>query len=193
MEAAQQCRSAIGQIALRQWRRDRFQVGAAGRISRIKIGVLAEQPQQIEQPFEIEQAGVAMQRKAAFAVAGGADAVIQPRQFIALLYLLCAFALLVPRGRPLVVLQRSQRTAIALSIIVANAIALHVNTRRYVSGLSKEWLFDLNENVAWWWIGLPSPMTMWAVGTVGVAILVVLGVGAFRPEHLDDAREPAAA
>jgi len=117
----------------------------------------------------------------------------QPRQFIALLYLLCAFTLLVPQGRPLVVLQRSQRTAIALSIIVANAIALHVNTRRYVSGLSKEWLFDLNENVAWWWIGLPSPMTMWAVGTVGVAILVVLGVGAFRPEHADDAREPAAA
>lgn len=110
----------------------------------------------------------------------------QPRQFIALLYLLCAFALLVPRGRPLVVLRRSQRIAIATSIIVANAIALHVNTRRYVSGLSREWLFDLDENVNWWWAGLPSPMTMWVVGTVGVTILVVLGIGAFRPEHEHD-------
>lgn len=107
----------------------------------------------------------------------------QPRQFIALLYLLAAFAVLVPRGRPLVVLRRSQRLAIASSVIVANAIALHVNTRRYVSGLSREWLFDLNENVAWWWVGLPSPMTMWAIGTLGVAILVVQGIGAFRPQH----------
>ncbi|MEY3019086.1 MAG: hypothetical protein RLZZ272_70 [Actinomycetota bacterium] len=110
----------------------------------------------------------------------------QPRQFIALLYLLCAFALLVPRGRPLVVLRRSQRIAISTSIIVANGIALHVNTRRYVSGLSREWLFDLNENVRWWWVGLPAPMTMWIVGTIGVGILVVLGIGAFRPVHEHD-------
>ena len=117
----------------------------------------------------------------------------QPRQFIALLYLLCAFALLVPRGRALVVLRRSQRIAIAASIVVANAIALHVNTRRYVSGLSREWLFDLDENVRWWWVGLPTPMTMWVVGTLGVTILVVLGIGAFRPEHeLDEATSLAA-
>jgi hypothetical protein len=106
----------------------------------------------------------------------------QPRQFMVLLYLLVAFALLVPPASRTIDLRRSQRVAIVVSVSVAQAIALHVNTRRYVSGLSKEWLFDLDQGVAWWWGSIPSPMTMWTLTSIAFTVLATLAIGVFRPE-----------
>jgi len=105
----------------------------------------------------------------------------QPRQFMVLLYLLVAFALLVPPGRRTIDLRRSQRVAIVVSVAVAQAIALHVNTRRYVSGLSTVWLFDLDQDVAWWWGSIPSPMTMWWATSIAFTVLATIAIGVFRP------------
>lgn len=111
----------------------------------------------------------------------------QPRQFIALLTLLVALTVLAPAGRPLVTLARPQRVAVAVAVAVANSTALHVNTRRYTLGpppplgAAKEWWFDLDRTLVWWWAGAWSPMTNWVIGTVGTALVASVAVGAFRP------------
>ena len=57
---------------------------------------------------------------------------------------------------------------------VLAALALHIQIRRYVSGLAVSNL-DLGVHRGWWWIGSPvSPMGLWLIGSVAMGITIAL-------------------
>lgn len=58
----------------------------------------------------------------------------------------------------------------AFCVGFANAIAIHTNLRRYVTGLDIHSL-DLNFHVEWWWNSPATPMDVWFFGAVGGAAL----------------------
>lgn len=65
-----------------------------------------------------------------------------------------------------------------LVMTVLASLALHVQIRRYVTGLGTSSL-DLDSDRAWWWVGSPiSPMGLWIIGTLatGGAIALLLRV-----------------
>ncbi|TFD44233.1 DUF2142 domain-containing protein [Cryobacterium sp. TMT2-10] len=110
---------------------------------------------------------------------------VQPRYVFPLMILLAGVSL-VGLGRGDVRLSRQQLMVLATLVSLANAIALHINIRRYVTGLDVDKL-DLNHNAEWWWvypfssISLFSPVGIWAVGTVSfataaIAMVLILGV-----------------
>lgn len=54
------------------------------------------------------------------------------------------------------------------------ALALHIQIRRYVSGLAVSNL-DLGVHRGWWWIGSPvSPMGLWLIGSVAMGATIAL-------------------
>jgi hypothetical protein len=40
--------------------------------------------------------------------------------------------------------------------------------------------WNLNKNIEWWWSFMPSPMTSWAIGSLGFAIAVSVGLWQLR-------------
>ncbi len=99
---------------------------------------------------------------------------VQPRYVLPLLIMFVGFALLQTTRRPLI-FSRFQIIAVATALTVANAVALHTNIRRYISGLQ---VTDpnLNHYVQQWWLGPFSPMMLWAFGTVTFAGAVVIAL-----------------
>lgn len=64
-------------------------------------------------------------------------------------------------------------TAWAVMTLLA-ALALHIQIRRYVSGLDVSNL-DLGVHRGWWWIGSPiSPMGLWLIGSVAMGATIAL-------------------
>ena len=57
-------------------------------------------------------------------------------------------------------------------LIAANAFALYSNLSRYVQG-GKASSWNLDES-KWWWVGLPSPMTVWILGSLTFAVAAVV-------------------
>lgn len=53
---------------------------------------------------------------------------------------------------------------------VAAAIALHVNICLYTTG-SDQPSVDPGSGAEWWWTGVPSPMTVWIMGSVAFALV----------------------
>ena len=54
------------------------------------------------------------------------------------------------------------------------SLALHIQIRRYVSGLSTQDI-DLQVHRAWWWVGSPlSPMAVWIMGSLATAATIGL-------------------
>ena len=80
-------------------------------------------------------------------------------------------------GRVSIKLSKGQVVGLVSTLSVANAVALHVNMRRYITGTSvKSW--NLNTAAEWWWSIPVSPMMVWAVGSVSfAAFLVIIGMG----------------
>lgn len=118
---------------------------------------------------------------------------VQPRYLLPLLIVFGGAALLEVPPRP-IVFSRLQVAVMSLVISVANSVALHVNMRRYISGLSvSDW--DLNHYVRWWWHIPISPMLVWAIGSAAFAIAVVLALGevTLRSTLLRPATDPAIA
>ena len=68
----------------------------------------------------------------------------------------------------------------------ANAIALYINLRRYVTGLDVERL-SLESGAEWWWTSFPvGPTTLWLFGSVAfAATMVVLGRAWLRIDRPD--------
>lgn len=98
---------------------------------------------------------------------------VQPRYILPLIVLFVVTAI-ARTGGELTVWTRPQRLLIVAAISGANAVALHMNIRRYVTGTDVMSL-NLDNAVEWWW-GLPvSPMGVWIVGTVafGAASLIL--------------------
>jgi hypothetical protein len=117
---------------------------------------------------------------------------IQPRYVLPLLLMFAGVALFTVRGRP-ITFSRLQVGVVALGITIANAAALHVNLRRYVSGLQVTDV-NLNHFVSWWWNVPITPMVTWVLGSIvfGVALWLALWYVAVRMPRLEAVEEPAA-
>ncbi|WP_166787113.1 DUF2142 domain-containing protein [Cryobacterium sp. TMT2-23] len=104
-------------------------------------------------------------------------AYVQPRYIYPLVILLAGIALLW-LGRDDLRLSRPQLLIVASLVSLANAVALHINIRRYVTGLDVDDL-NLNHKAEWWWVFPFAPMTpfsplgIWAIGTVAFAAAAV--------------------
>lgn len=104
---------------------------------------------------------------------------IQPRYLLPLLILLAGLATLPVAGR-VVDLRLSHRLVLVVALAASNSAALFANLERYVSPASAG--IDLNHNEIWWWSAhVPSPMIVWALGTIvftGAIASVVLSTPA---------------
>ena len=97
---------------------------------------------------------------------------VQPRYILPLIILLIG-VLLLEVGRARLRLSTAQVVALVSTLSVANAIALQFNIRRYITGADVvSW--NLNAAVEWWWSIGVSPMTVWALGSLSFAGLLVI-------------------
>jgi hypothetical protein len=97
----------------------------------------------------------------------------QPRYLLPLIIVVIGFLLLTRDGQPLLK-DKFGRLAAVLALSLANAIALHTNFRRYITGINYQNL-NLNDPKEWWWFSLPNwvgPNLVWVVGSVAFATLI---------------------
>jgi hypothetical protein len=80
---------------------------------------------------------------------------------------------------------RAPLTMMAFTVSFANAVALHTNLRRYVTGLDVHSL-NLNFRFEWWWPSLGTPMDIWFLGLVsGAALFSALAWASHIDAQLD--------
>jgi hypothetical protein len=96
---------------------------------------------------------------------------LQPRMYMALLFVLLGLALIPTSDGPVLRLGGGQRTVLVVALGIGQATALHTNMRRYVSGLDSSRYLNLNKTIEWWWADVPSPMFVWAVTSVAYVAL----------------------
>jgi hypothetical protein len=103
---------------------------------------------------------------------------VQPRYLLPLLVLLAQVALfrLVPAHTEF---SRSQLMFVAGGLTATNAIALHYNIRRYVTG-TDVFAFNLDTGHEWWWALPVTPMAVWLLGSVTFGIAIFLCARALR-------------
>ena len=93
---------------------------------------------------------------------------VQPRYILPMM-IVFAGVLLLAFERADVSLTRVQGLLVALALSGASSMALFVNLKRYVSGISKGSGIDLNAGMQWWWDMPVMPMTVWVVGSLALA------------------------
>lgn len=110
---------------------------------------------------------------------------VQPRYIYPLIILLAGIAFLQVREGQLSV-TRWQAFAGIVGLSIANAVALHTNIRRYVTGLDVGGL-NLNSYAEWWWNIPFSPMLVWLIGSASFgAALLALASGLIWPQARQD-------
>ncbi|SKA93758.1 Predicted membrane protein [Agreia bicolorata] len=97
---------------------------------------------------------------------------VQPRYVLPLIIMFAGVALFHLRDRE-PQLGRVQVYLVEGSIIVANAIALHVNMRRYLTGVDMGG-WNLNNQREWWWALPVPPLAVWVIGVLTFAFAVHL-------------------
>lgn len=98
---------------------------------------------------------------------------VQPRYLLPLVVLLGGLLLIETRGRRLA-LTRAQRFAVVAALAGAHFVALHLNIRRYVTGIDGAGL-NLDAGAEWWWAGPIGPNAVWLLGSLAyLGLLVVL-------------------
>lgn len=110
-----------------------------------------------------------------YVLQAGGDSVganVSPRYLLPLGVLLAGFLLLGVPGRSLP-LTRTLRITVAVALIGAHFVALHITIRRYVTGLDVGGI-DLGSGAEWWWDGPIGPNAVWLLGSLAYALLVVL-------------------
>jgi hypothetical protein len=103
---------------------------------------------------------------------------VQPRYLVPLLTLLLAVALYRGSSSKGVGLSSGQIFFIGLGLVVANAISLHTNLRRYLTGLDFNEI-SLDTAIEWWWVTKPagdplfwfSPGNVWLGGVIAFALV----------------------
>ncbi|WP_277601780.1 DUF2142 domain-containing protein [Microbacterium sp. 4R-513] len=114
---------------------------------------------------------------------------VQPRYIYPLIIIFGGVAL-VGFARAGLGLNRLQLVVVAVGLVLANSVALHVNMRRYISGLDVQ-NFNLNWPIEWWWNVPLSPMVVWAAGSAAFAVAagaLVLLVWERRTAPLEEER-----
>lgn len=97
---------------------------------------------------------------------------VQPRYILPLMVVLAGVALLARRGHS-VRFTGVQLAVVAIALSVANAVAMHFNIRRYVTGIDNQGL-NLDNGREWWWQVPFTPMFVWGVGSIAFAVLMVV-------------------
>jgi hypothetical protein len=106
---------------------------------------------------------------------------VQPRYLLPLVVLFAGLALL-PWGTRSWSLTSLQRWLIVGALAISQAVSLHYNMKRYITGVGNGGGLNLNSNPQWWWAALPvSPMIVWGVGVVAFAGLLVILARELRP------------
>jgi hypothetical protein len=112
---------------------------------------------------------------------------LQPRQFMAMLFVLLGIALLrLPAESPLI-LGRGMRTVIVAGAGLAHSVALLVTIQRHTSGLLPGFLGEFrhvsfSSEIEWWWASAPHPNVVWAISSVAYVVALLAVVGLFRDE-----------
>ena len=98
---------------------------------------------------------------------------VQPRYLLPLIGLLGAAALYRKSSTSGLELTRGQVWVIGGGLFIANTISLHLNARRYITGMDQQGV-DLNENIEWWWSNFPlSPNIVTLSASIAFAIFLV--------------------
>jgi hypothetical protein len=97
---------------------------------------------------------------------------VQPRYLLPLVVMLAGMVLLAPPGRTLG-MTASQRYLIATALTGAHLIALHMNIRRYVTGVDGAG-FNLDAGAEWWWTLPASPMAVWVIGSIAYGVVAFM-------------------
>lgn len=97
---------------------------------------------------------------------------VQPRYLFPLIVLLGGLLVLMPAGRVLA-FGRTQAYLLAAALAAVNLIALHMNIRRYVTGIDGAGL-NLDAGREWWWVLPVGPTAVWIIGAVAYAALVFI-------------------
>lgn len=108
----------------------------------------------------------------------------QPRYLLPLALVVFGVLLGVRRGRPLA-LAPLQLAVLALGLIYAGTLALHAWIRRWITGQDVR-AMDLTTTANWWPSGIPSPNTVWFLGSVAWSVLVIVMLAHLWPNVLAD-------
>jgi hypothetical protein len=98
---------------------------------------------------------------------------VQPRYLLPLIALFSFAALYRASEQSGIQLTRAQILIIGFGLFVSNAIALHINARRYITGMDVMSV-NLDANAEWWWSDFPiSANTVWLIATFGSALFLI--------------------
>lgn len=97
---------------------------------------------------------------------------VQPRYLLPLIVLLAGLVV-VTRAGEWVSFSRAQAVLVMATLSVANLVAMHMNMRRYVTGIGNGGV-NLDAGIEWWWAGVPSPMVVWIIGSLAYAAMLAL-------------------
>jgi len=113
---------------------------------------------------------------------------VQPRYIYPLMIMFAGIAVLHFEREDLS-LNRAQLAAIGGAVTTANAVALHTNVRRYVTGVDVRSV-NLDAGREWWWNISMSPNAVWTMGTLAFAVGVT---GVLRYMRTASTRHPVRA
>jgi hypothetical protein len=113
---------------------------------------------------------------------------VQPRYLLPLVVMLAGMLLLASPGRALG-MTTPQRYLIATALTGAHFIALHMNIRRYVTGVDGAG-FNLDAGAEWWWTLPLSPLAVWLIGSIAYGTVAFLVA---RPGGVADDGRPVRA
>lgn len=116
---------------------------------------------------------------------------VQPRYVYPMMVIFVGVALVGLRRADLS-LSRVQLLVVVAGLSLANSLALHVNMRRYITGLDGTGV-NLDRDAEWWWNTPISPMTVWIGGSIAFAVALTLFAAiAWSRRHVDRVLETRA-
>lgn len=98
---------------------------------------------------------------------------VQPRYLLPLIVLFAGLIMLNRSDKPALSFTRPQLVLIALTLSVVNFVSLHMNIRRYVTGIDQPGA-NLDANIEWWWNIAMSPMFVWFIGSAAYAAMLAI-------------------
>ncbi len=114
---------------------------------------------------------------------------VQARYLLPLIVLLAGFIMLTTRERP-ITLTIAQRVTVIVALSAAHFAALHLNMRRYITGIDASGP-NLDAGIEWWWQGPIGPTAVWLLGSLAYTLLVSILITAIsRPAHVAPAAVP---
>jgi len=95
---------------------------------------------------------------------------VQPRYILPLIVMLGGMLTLTRTPRELT-FTVAQRFALVAALAGAHFVALHLNMRRYITGIDASGV-NLDAGAEWWWDGPVGPNAVWLLGSLAYALLV---------------------